>query len=70
MRLVNAFVIGIALVTAATLLQPRFVAGFWPRFGLRADLDAGKGAGRSVFATVGMQAPSFCGDPVCLGRSF
>jgi hypothetical protein len=27
MRLVNASVIGIALVTAATLLQPRFVAG-------------------------------------------
>lgn len=27
MRLASAFVIGIALVTAATLLQPRFVAG-------------------------------------------
>ena len=30
MRLVNAFVIGIALVTAATLLQPRFVADSGP----------------------------------------
>jgi hypothetical protein len=30
MRLVHAFVIGIALVTAATLLQPRFVAGSGP----------------------------------------
>ena len=30
MRLVNAFVIGIALVTAATLLQSRFVAGSGP----------------------------------------
>jgi hypothetical protein len=30
MRLVIAFVIGIALVTNATLLQPRFVAGSGP----------------------------------------